>query len=121
MKIGFIGLGKLGFPCAVAMEQVGGHEVRGFDIDPGVSLILKERKAPYIESLFEDYLKNITLDSKSLHHEEHIMSLMYFNHQELFEKKHFDIWWFKGNAPEGVPNELFEQNKSFYKILEELN
>jgi hypothetical protein len=49
------------------------------------------------------------------------MSLMYFNHQELFEKKHFDIWWFKGNSPEGVPDELFEQNKSFYKILEEFN
>ena len=61
MKIGFIGLGKLGFPCAVAMEQVGGHEVRGFDINPEVSSILKERKAPYVESLFEDYLQNTNL------------------------------------------------------------
>ena len=74
-----------------------------------------------VVNIFEDYLKNITLDSKLLYHEEHIMSLMYFNHQELFEKKHFDMWWFKGNSPEGVPDELFEQNKSFYKILEEFN
>jgi hypothetical protein len=74
-----------------------------------------------VVNLFEDYVKNIILDSKSLHHEEHIMSLMYFNHQELFEKKDFDIWWFKGNSPKGVSDEMFEQNKSFYKILEEFN
>ena len=74
-----------------------------------------------VVNIFEDYLKNITLDSKLLYHEEHIMSLMYFNHQELFEKKHFVMWWFKGNSPEGGPDELFDQNKSFYKILEEFN
>jgi len=30
MKLGFIGLGKLGLPCALAIEDVG-HEVIGFD------------------------------------------------------------------------------------------
>jgi hypothetical protein len=49
------------------------------------------------------------------------MTLMYFNHKELFERKHFDIWWFKGNSPAGVSDEMFETNKSFYKILEEFN
>ena len=61
MKIGFIGLGKLGFPCAVALEQVGGHEIRGFDINPSVAKILKDRTAPYIESGFPEYLKNTSL------------------------------------------------------------
>ena len=32
MKIGFIGLGKLGFPCALAMAAKG-HEVLGYDIN----------------------------------------------------------------------------------------
>lgn len=35
MKVGFIGIGKLGFPCAVAM-QMKGHDVMGYDIDPRV-------------------------------------------------------------------------------------
>lgn len=33
MKIGWIGLGKLGLPCAVA-TAMRGHEVVGFDLDP---------------------------------------------------------------------------------------
>jgi UDPglucose 6-dehydrogenase len=33
MRIGFIGLGKLGLPCALAIEQKG-HDVLGYDIDP---------------------------------------------------------------------------------------
>jgi hypothetical protein len=46
---------------------------------------------------------------------------MYVNHKDLFIRKHFDIWWYKGNSPSGAPDEMFEQNKSFYKILEEFN
>ena len=74
-----------------------------------------------VVNLFEDYAEKTIVDAKSLHHEEHIMSLMYCNHRELFERKHFDIWWCRDNAPQGVTDELFEQNKSFYKILEEFN
>lgn len=33
MKIGFIGIGKLGFPCATAM-QMKGHDVMGYDVNP---------------------------------------------------------------------------------------
>jgi hypothetical protein len=74
-----------------------------------------------VVNLFEHYMEKTIEDSKSLHHEELIMSLMFFNHQELFEKKDFDIWWCRDNAPSGVTDELFEKNKSFYKILEEFN
>lgn len=74
-----------------------------------------------VVSLFEDYCQKIISDSKHLPHEEQIMSLMYFNHKELFERKHFDIWWCRDNAPTGTSDELFEKNKSFYKIIEEFN
>ena len=74
-----------------------------------------------VVNLFEDYCQKVIPDSKSLPHEEQIMSLMYFNHEELFERKHFDIWWCRDNAPSGTPDELFQQNKSFYKIIEEFN
>jgi UDPglucose 6-dehydrogenase len=33
MRVGFVGLGKLGMPCAVAMASKG-HDVIGYDIDP---------------------------------------------------------------------------------------
>jgi hypothetical protein len=46
---------------------------------------------------------------------------MYFNHKKLFERKHFDIWWCRDNAPSDAKDELFIENKSFYKILNEFN
>ena len=48
MKIGFVGLGKLGLPCALAIEARG-HEVRGCDPSPTVAVTLSERLLPYQE------------------------------------------------------------------------
>ena len=48
------------------------------------------------------------------------MTLMYFNHLDLFVAKEFDIWWHEDNHKEGT-KEFFQENKSFYKMLEELN
>ena len=74
-----------------------------------------------IVTLFEDYMEKILTENDGLPHEEAIMSLMYVNHRDLFERKHFDIWWCRDNAPSGVTDEMFTLNKSFYKILTELN
>jgi len=74
-----------------------------------------------IVNLFEDYLVKIMTEDKGIPHEENIMTLMFYNHKELFERKHFDIWWCKDNAPRGTSDELFETNKSFFRILEEFN
>jgi hypothetical protein len=74
-----------------------------------------------IVNLFEDYIQKILTEDNGFPHEEQIMSLMFINHQELFARKHFDIWWCRDNAPQGVSEELFLENKSFYKILEEFN
>ena len=48
MKIGFIGLGKLGLPVALAVESKG-HKVFGYDIDNKVNQIIKDKKIPYKE------------------------------------------------------------------------
>lgn len=48
MNIGFIGLGKLGLPVALAIEDKG-HNVVGYDINPDVREILKQKKLPYKE------------------------------------------------------------------------
>ncbi len=56
-KIGFIGLGKLGLPCALAIDEKG-HDVWGYDINPEVSKILDTKKLPYLEEGAENLLKN---------------------------------------------------------------
>ena len=69
---------------------------------------------------FDQYVKLILPVQKKFFYEEHFMSLMYQNHKEWFNTLNFDIWWHEDNFKEGT-KEFFEQNKSFYKILEELN
>ena len=43
MKIGFVGLGKLGLPVALAVESKG-HKVYGFDIKKEIYEQIKNRK-----------------------------------------------------------------------------
>tara|TARA_R110002020_G_scaffold99242_2_gene235697 strand:- start:9939 stop:11192 length:1254 start_codon:yes stop_codon:yes gene_type:complete len=45
MKVGFLGLGKLGLPCALAMESKG-HTIYGYDVNDRViqSIIMKKLK-----------------------------------------------------------------------------
>jgi hypothetical protein len=74
-----------------------------------------------IVTTFENYTQSVLSNDNGLPHEEQIMTLMYFNHQDLFYRKHFDIWWCRDNAPQGTSDELFRNNKSFFKILEEFN
>jgi UDPglucose 6-dehydrogenase len=45
MKIGFVGLGKLGLPCALALD-LKGHDVMGYDLNPKV---MQKETVPYRE------------------------------------------------------------------------
>ena len=47
-KIGFVGLGKLGLPVALSIENKG-YQVCGYDINPSVAKYISERKIPYQE------------------------------------------------------------------------
>jgi hypothetical protein len=69
---------------------------------------------------FDEYVRLVIPEEKKLFYEEHYMSLMYQNHKDWFKSLNFDIWWHEDNFKEGT-KEFFEKNKSFYKILEELN
>jgi UDPglucose 6-dehydrogenase len=57
MDIGFIGLGKLGLPCALAIEKRG-HSVMGFDINNNVKTILETKILPYKEEGAQELLDN---------------------------------------------------------------
>lgn len=61
MNVGFIGLGKLGLPCALAIESKG-HKVCGYDIDLNVKETLETKKLPYKEIWAQEYLENSCID-----------------------------------------------------------
>jgi len=72
--------------------------------------------------LFTKYVYQVTEHDKTLYHEENIMTLMYNNHPEIFLALEFDIWWTEDERVQGI--DMIEHttlNKSFYKIIEELN
>src|SRR5438045_3905166 len=60
MKIGFVGLGKLGLPVALAIESRG-HQVAGFDVNPNIKQYLAERRIPYMEVGASELLKTTNL------------------------------------------------------------
>ena len=46
----------------------------------------------------------------------------YYNHNDLFNPKYFDIWWHEEDRVAGIDlHEYTKTRKSFYKIVEELN
>ena len=55
MNVGFIGLGKLGLPCALAVESRG-HKVVGYDPSEQVKDIIDTKKLQYEEIWAQDHL-----------------------------------------------------------------
>jgi UDP-N-acetyl-D-mannosaminuronate dehydrogenase len=91
MKIGVIGLGKLGMPVALAMN-LKGHDVMGYDIDP--SRMQKEsfsaqEKGPNGEPSIEPLLRASTLKFGTMadvvRHSEIIFVAVQTPHQEKYE------------------------------------
>ena len=49
-NIGFVGLGKLGLPSALAIESKG-HTVVGYDLNPNVKKYVENKTIPYLEHI----------------------------------------------------------------------
>lgn len=52
MHIGFIGLGKLGLPCAIATAEKG-HSVVGYDVNPAINSSRHPRELLYTQETDE--------------------------------------------------------------------
>jgi len=65
MNIGFVGLGKLGLPCAMAIESKG-HRVVGYDVDPKVAEYVRTREIPYVEAGAPELLKTTQIQVLTL-------------------------------------------------------
>lgn len=64
-KIGFIGLGKLGLPVALAINSKG-HDVCGYDINENVKDYIEKKYIPYEEILVDDLFKGSTVKFDSM-------------------------------------------------------
>ena len=65
MNIGFIGLGKLGLPCALAIESRG-HKVFGYDPSKNVKDIIDTKKLQYQELWAQEHLEKSKIKINSL-------------------------------------------------------
>ena len=88
MNIGFIGLGKLGLPCALAVESRG-HSVVGYDPSEQVKDIIDTKKLQYQEIWAQEYLDKTNIEIKSIEevvkHSEIIFVPIQTPHGEKFE------------------------------------
>ena len=61
VNVGFVGLGKLGLPSALAIESKG-HSVVGYDINPAVKDYVESGSIPYLEEGVPELLKGTRLE-----------------------------------------------------------
>ena len=72
--------------------------------------------------LFIENAYLICKEDNRIYHEEDIMTLIFRNNEEMFNVFYFETWWHENERIAGL--DILEHcriNKSFYKILEELN
>ena len=65
MNIGFLGLGKLGLPVSLAVENKG-HKIYGYDISEQTLEDIRKKKIRYREEWVDKYLLNTKLEIKNI-------------------------------------------------------
>ena len=60
--MGFVGLGKLGLPCAAALSVAASIEVNGFDTNTEIAKYVDQASIPYLEKDSEHYLSNANIN-----------------------------------------------------------
>ncbi len=127
MNIGFIGLGKLGLPCAMAIESKG-HNVIGYDIDKNVNKILLSGKLPYQEEgapeLLEKTNIKIVSPKEIVSRSEIIFIAVQTPHEKQYEgitrlpsiRKNFNYDYLK-NAIKILSNEIKKQKQEKIVII----
>jgi len=127
MKIGFIGLGKLGLPCALAIKDKG-HQVWGYDIDPKVKEILDTKILPYREEGTPELLQKHTIDFGSIDDVVNNSEIIFIPIQTPHEYKYegctripeerddFDYEWLK-NGISDLSNSIKKQTENKVVVI----
>ena len=120
MKIGFIGMGKLGLPCALAIESKG-HDVVGYDSSNTVTDYIKNKHIPYKEEGVSDALEKSKIRIVTLGELVEFSDIIFVGvqtpHNEKFEgvtelpddRVDFDYTFLK-KATSDLSNEIKKQN-----------
>jgi len=91
MNIGFIGLGKLGLPVALAVNS-NNHQVYGYDVnEDGIKKILADKKLPYLEEKANSLLENHFIEFKSLKEVVTLSEIIFVPIQTPHEKEYEGI------------------------------
>ena len=90
MKVGFVGLGKLGLPVALAVESKG-HKVFGYDIKKEIYNQIKNRKIDYKEKHANDLLKKTNIEIVSLEKLVNLSDIIFVPIQTPHNKKYEGI------------------------------
>jgi len=127
MNVGFMGLGKLGLPCALSIENAG-HSVSGYDINPQVKEILQSRKLPYREAGAQELLNNHNIKwseiSELVSNSDIIFVPIQTPHDPRYEgitrlpeeRVDFDYTWLK-NGLESLSNEIEKQGEDKIVVI----
>ena len=127
MNIGFLGLGKLGLPCALAIDARG-HKTYGYDINPSVKDILDTKILPYREEGAPELLPNHNIQWSNLTelvtNSDIIFVPIQTPHNEKYEgitrlpeeSVDFDYSWLKSGM-ESLSNEIEKQGKDKVVII----
>ena len=127
MNIGFMGMGKLGLPVALAIEGKG-HKVIGYDPSPQVQEIVKSKKLQYKEIYAQGYLDKSKIEIKSVEevvkHSDIIFVPIQTPHDTQFEgstripdeRKDFDYTYLKKGLVD-LDIELEKQKKEVVVIV----
>ena len=122
-----MGMGKLGLPCALAVEMRG-HKVIGYDPSPSVQEILHTKKLPYKEIWAQGYLEKSKIEVKSVkevvEHSDIIFVPIQTPHGEKFEgttripdeREDFDYTYLKNGLVE-LDTELQKQKKEVVVVV----
>jgi UDPglucose 6-dehydrogenase len=128
MNIGFIGLGKLGLPCALAVESRG-HKVVGYDPSEQVKDIIDTKKLQYQEIWAQKHLDKSKIEIKSVEdvvgESEIIFVPIQTPHGEKFEgttripdeRKDFDYTFLKKGIKDLSEEIYYQQSKKVVVII----
>ncbi len=128
MNIGFIGLGKLGLPCALAVESRG-HKVVGYDPSEQVKDIIDTKKLQYQEIWAQEYLDKSKIEIKSVENvvgeSDIIFVPIQTPHGEQFEgttripdeRKDFDYTYLKKGIKDLSEEIYYQQSKKVVIII----
>jgi UDPglucose 6-dehydrogenase len=127
MNVGFIGLGKLGLPVALAVESKG-HKVVGYDISDEVRNIVEAKKLPYKEIWAQEHLERSKIEFRSMSdvvaHADIIFVPIQTPHDPAFEgvtrlpphRVDFDYTWLKQGMA-ALSKEIEAQGKDKVVII----